>query len=132
MLRLYQSKLVLTMVIKNTWKSTKLILQTLKWIKKNTLRTNLDLKFQLHENSTQDGHLIWRINDFKIRTNDAVIGKIRALHSAPCYTANYGYKFCLRLYWQNLGKIPCLLLFMMEVLRGVKVFRLNSLQKNTT
>ena len=60
--------------------------------------TDLDLKFQLHENSTQDGHLIWKINDFEDRTENAVIGKIRALHSAPCFTEKYGYKFCLRLY----------------------------------
>ena len=59
---------------------------------------DLDLRFQLHENSTDDGHLIWKINEFKNRTNDAIIGKIRALHSAPCFTEKYGYKFCLRLY----------------------------------
>ena len=60
--------------------------------------TDIDLKFQLHENSTDDGHLIWKINDFENRTKDAIIGKIRALHSAPCFTEKYGYKFCLRLY----------------------------------
>ena len=60
--------------------------------------TDLDLRFQLHENSTIDGSLIWKINDFENRTNDAIIGKIRALHSAPCFTEKYGYKFCLRLY----------------------------------
>ena len=59
---------------------------------------DLDLRFQLHENSTLDGHLIWKINDFENRTNDAIVGKIRALHSAPCFTEKYGYKFCLRLY----------------------------------
>ena len=59
---------------------------------------DLDLRFQLHENSTIDGSLIWKINDFENRTNDAIIGKIRALHSAPCFTEKYGYKFCLRLY----------------------------------
>ena len=59
---------------------------------------DLDLRFQLHENSTHDGSLIWKINDFENRTNDAIIGKIRALHSAPCFTEKYGYKFCLRLY----------------------------------
>jgi len=60
--------------------------------------SDLDLRFQLHENSTTDGHLIWKINDFENRTKDAIIGKIRALHSAPCFTNKYGYKFCLRLY----------------------------------
>ena len=60
--------------------------------------TDLELRFQLHENSTYDGYLIWKINNFENRTNDAIIGKIRALHSAPCFTEKYGYKFCLRLY----------------------------------
>ena len=65
--------------------------------------TDLDLKFQLHENSTQDGHLIWKIHDFENRNKDAAIGKIRALHSAPCFTEQYGYKFCLRLYLHGDG-----------------------------
>ena len=64
---------------------------------------DLDLRFQLHENSTTDGHLIWKINDFENRTNDAIIGKVRALHSAPCFTGKYGYKFCLRLYLHGDG-----------------------------
>lgn len=64
---------------------------------------DLDLRFQLHENSTTDGHLIWKINDFENRTNDAIIGKVRALHSAPCFTEKYGYKFCLRLYLHGDG-----------------------------
>ena len=64
---------------------------------------DLDLRFQLHENSTTDGHLIWKISDFENRTNDAIIGKIRALHSAPCFTEKYGYKFCLRLYLHGDG-----------------------------
>ena len=64
---------------------------------------NVDLRFQLHENSTTDGHLIWRINDFENRTNNAIIGKVRALQSAPCFTGKYGYKFCLRLYLNGDG-----------------------------
>ena len=59
---------------------------------------DLDLKFQLHENSVDNGHLIWKINNIQQRTTDAIIGKTRALHSAPCFTSKYGYKFCLRLY----------------------------------
>ena len=66
---------------------------------------DLDLRFQLHENSTTDGHLIWKINDFENRTNDAIIGKVRALHSAPCFTGKYGYKFCLRLYLHGDGTV---------------------------
>jgi len=72
--------------------------------KTNTERINdLDLRFQLHENSTTDGHLIWKINRFQSRLTDAITGKVRALHSAPCFTSKYGYKFCLRLYLHGDG-----------------------------
>uniref|UniRef100_A0A7M5VGF1 Uncharacterized protein n=1 Tax=Clytia hemisphaerica TaxID=252671 RepID=A0A7M5VGF1_9CNID len=52
---------------------------------------DLDLKFQLHENSVNDSHLIWKINNFQQRTTDAVIGKTRALHSAPCFTSKMAF-----------------------------------------
>jgi len=75
---------------------------------------DLDLKFQLHENSVNDGHLVWKINNFQQRTTDAIIGKTRALHSAPCFTSKYGYKFCLRLYLHGdgMGKGTHLSLFL--------------------
>ena len=75
---------------------------------------DLDLKFQLHENSVIDGYLIWKINNFQQRSSDAIIGKTRALHSAPCFTSKYGYKFCLRLYLHGdgMGKGTHLSLFL--------------------
>ena len=33
----------------------------------------------------------------------AVTGKYRALHSAPCYSERFGYKFCSRLYLNGDG-----------------------------
>jgi len=75
-----------------------------KLVENNTDSINdLDLRFQLHENSTTDGHLIWKINQFQSRLTDAITGKVRALHSAPCFTSKYGYKFCLRLYLHGDG-----------------------------
>ena len=76
--------------------------------------SDLDLKFQLHENSVDDGHLVWKVNNFQQRTTDAIIGKTRALHSAPCFTSKYGYKFCLRLYLHGdgMGKGTHLSLFL--------------------
>jgi len=62
------------------------------------LFNDLDLRTQLHENSTQDGHLIWKIDSYTHRKNEAAIGNVRALHSAPCFTSRYGYKYCLRVY----------------------------------
>ena len=60
--------------------------------------SDLDMRVQLDENSTHDGHLIWKIENYTERKNKAVIGQVKALHSAPCFTSKYGYKYCLRLY----------------------------------
>lgn len=65
--------------------------------------SDVDLRLQLHENTINNGHLIWKIDNFQKRRNDAVTGKITALHSAPCFTNQYGYKFCLRLYLNGDG-----------------------------
>ena len=48
-------------------------LEGLATIKANTESIgDLDLKFQLHENSVNDGHLIRKINNFQQRTTDAI------------------------------------------------------------
>jgi len=65
--------------------------------------SDLDLRLQLHENTTTDGHLFWKINDFNNRREAAVSGKTKALHSSPCFTSQYGYKYCLRLYLNGDG-----------------------------
>ena len=64
---------------------------------------DLDLKLQLQENKTVDGEMIWKIDELDFRMRQARLGKIAALHSAPCYTKQYGYKFCTRLYLQGDG-----------------------------
>jgi len=76
--------------------------------------TDMDLRFQLHENTTYDGHLLWKITDFDRRSQQAIIGKTRALHSAPCFTSKYGFKYCLRLYLNGdgMGKGTHLSLFL--------------------
>eukprot|EP00111_Clytia_hemisphaerica_P019401 TCONS_00057255-protein len=74
---------------------------------------DLDLRFQLHENTTFDGHLLWKINRVHERTLEAKSKKVTALHSSPCFTSRYGYKYCLRLYLQGdgMGKDKYLSLF---------------------
>ena len=62
-----------------------------------------DLRRQLYENTTYDGHMIWKIDNFAKRFEQAVIGKTTALHSAPSFTDKYGYKFCARLYLNGDG-----------------------------
>ena len=65
--------------------------------------SDVDLRHQLHENTTYTGHMIWKIDNFEKRYEQAVIGKTTALHSAPSFTDKYGYKFCARLYLNGDG-----------------------------
>ena len=64
---------------------------------------DMDLKIQLEENKTLNGELIWKINKVDFRMAQARSGKVVALHSAPCYTKQYEYKYCTRLYLQGDG-----------------------------
>ena len=64
---------------------------------------DMDLKIQLQENKTLNGELIWKIDKIDLRMARARSGKVVALHSAPCYTKQYGYKYCTRLYLQGDG-----------------------------
>ena len=77
------------------------------------------LRQQLHENSSMDGKLLWKINNFAERTRQACSGTVTALHSAPLYTSKYGYKLCGRLYLNGdgLGRATHLSLFVV-VMRG--------------
>ena len=53
----------------------------------------LNLKQQLQENSTYNGKMIWKIDNLKLRMQQAITGHVTALHSAPCFTEKYGYKY---------------------------------------
>ena len=64
---------------------------------------DMDLKIQLQENKTLNGELIWKIDKVDFRKAQARSGKVVALHSAPCYTKQYEYKYCTRLYLQGDG-----------------------------
>ena len=65
--------------------------------------TDMDLKIQLVENKALNGELIWKIDRLDFRMAQAKLGKVTALHSAPCYTKQYEYKYCLRLYLHGDG-----------------------------
>ena len=65
--------------------------------------SELDLRLQLHENTKYDGTVVWKIDNFNMRRKQALTGEVTALHSAPCYTSRYGYKFCARLYLNGDG-----------------------------
>ena len=64
---------------------------------------DMDLKIQLQENKTKNGELIWKIDRIDYRMAQARLGKMVALHSAPCYTKQYEYKYCTRLYLHGDG-----------------------------
>ena len=65
--------------------------------------TDMDLKIQLVENKTMNGELIWKIDKLDFRMAQAKLGKVSALHSAPCYAKQYEYKYCIRLYLHGDG-----------------------------
>ena len=64
---------------------------------------DIDLKLQLQENKTINGELIWKIDKINFQMAQAKMGKVVVLHSAPCYTKQYEYKHCTRLYLQGDG-----------------------------
>jgi hypothetical protein len=75
------------------------ICDIIKTVQRNfNLCKELDTKFQLRENTTYDGRCVWKINNFEQRLGQAVSGRVLSIHSPPCYTKPYGYKFCLRAY----------------------------------
>ena len=49
------------------------------------------------------GELIWKIDKIEYRMAQARLGEMVALHSAPCYTKQYEYKYCARLYLHGDG-----------------------------
>ena len=56
------------------------------------------------EKKTLNGELLWKIDKLDFRMAQAKLGKVVALHSAPCYTKQYEYKYCVRLYLQGDGE----------------------------
>lgn len=60
---------------------------------------DIDLKVQLLEKLSVNGHQVWKIDNFAYKLNQAMNKKSIALHSAPCFTSSInGYKFCVRVY----------------------------------
>jgi len=78
-----------------------------------------DLRFQVMEQTSYDGTLIWKISDYKRRKQEAVSGRNLSLYSQPFYTSRYGYKMCTRVYLNGdgMGKNTHLSLFFV-VMRG--------------
>ena len=64
----------------------------------NKAVTGMDLKLHLQENKITNGELVWKIDQVKLRMEQAKSGQMVTLHSAPCYTGQNQYKFSIRLY----------------------------------
>lgn len=73
-------------------------------VEENSRNINeVDLRLQLLENIRYNGHLVWKIDDFRSRRQRTLTGEFSTFHSAPCLTSDYGYKFCLRIYLNGDG-----------------------------
>jgi len=64
---------------------------------------DLDLRLQILENTSFNGHIQWKIDNYRKRRHHAIIEPNTALHSAPCFTMEYGYKFRLQVYLDGDG-----------------------------
>ena len=86
-----------------------------------SLSSSLDqeLRLQLLERATYNGILIWKIDNFSRRRQEAVDGKTLSLYSTPFYTSRPGYKMFARVYLNGdgLGKETHLSFFFV-VMRG--------------
>lgn len=78
-----------------------------------------DLRFQVLEQTSYNGTLIWKINDYSRRKREAINGKSLSLYSQPFFTNRYGYKMCTRVYLNGdgMGKNTHLSLFFV-VMKG--------------
>jgi len=65
--------------------------------------SDADLKLQLIENTSTNGMLTWKVDNIQYRINQSRTGHMTALHSPPCYSHKFGFKFCLRLYLNGDG-----------------------------
>jgi len=76
-------------------------------VEANKKISGLNLKQQLQESSTYNGKMIWKIDNLKFRMQKAISGEVTAIHSAPCFTEKYGFKYCARLYLNGDGMGKC-------------------------
>ena len=59
---------------------------------------DLNLKTKQMENRTMNGEFIWKIDKIDLRMAQAKLDTISELLSAPSYTRQYEYKYCISLY----------------------------------
>ena len=52
---------------------------------------------------TYNGTLLWKIEEYQRKRQDAINGVKTAIYSPPFYSAEYGYKMCAKLYLNGNG-----------------------------
>ena len=70
---------------------------------RNVTLADLEEYIRQQEFSSHDGQLLWKINEFSRRRNEAVSGKQESFYS-PCFlTSRYGFKMCARIHLNGDG-----------------------------
>ncbi|XP_053157764.1 TNF receptor-associated factor 2-like [Hemicordylus capensis] len=70
---------------------------------KDMMISNLAARVHTLEQTTYDGHFLWKVPEVGFRTREAQIGNRPALYSPWFYTSRYGYKLSLKLFLNGDG-----------------------------
>ncbi|KAM9065502.1 TNF receptor-associated factor 1 [Sarcophilus harrisii] len=70
---------------------------------KDLALTKLEQSLHLLEEASYDGVYLWKITNFTRRCHESACGRMISLLSPAFYTARYGYKLCLRIYFSGGG-----------------------------
>ena len=62
-----------------------------------------DLRLRELETTSFDGTLMWALNDFSRKRQEAINGRTLSIYSTPFYTSRAGYKMCTRIYLNGDG-----------------------------
>ena len=70
-------------------------------VKVARIESDMSNQFKILENS--NGQLIWKIEGYGERKQDAILQKALSLYSSPFMTSSHGYKMCARVYLNGDG-----------------------------
>ncbi|XP_043353108.1 TNF receptor-associated factor 1-like [Dermochelys coriacea] len=70
---------------------------------KDVMISSLGAQVQALEQTSYDGHFLWRVPDVGRKLQQALSSQIPAVYSPPFYTSRYGYKLCLKVYLNGDG-----------------------------
>ena len=70
---------------------------------RNVTLADLEEYVRQQEFSSYDGQLLWKINEYARRRNEAVSGQQLSFYSPCFFTSRYGYKMCSRIYLNGDG-----------------------------